>query len=213
VIAECIDTPLCDTTTLLGTINTWFVKKLGVWKENDEESKESIDTEEIIFVEEKNSFDEYCFNIHKPVYEECKELECDMSSTNSIAETIEYETILDNTNDVGSDSSSECMATIADYLRDGGNEVNPVQDILQNVRNHDWKDYFQSSYLSPNEQYSDRKKLDFKEEQSSSLGNVELHTLGSEGSEGECTLCEITTQEAFGSIDLEMNEESEKRKK
>jgi len=209
-IVECKDKPVCETTNVLGDRKTWFVKKLGMWKEHDATRKESVDTEEIIFAEEQDSLNENCFTASKPFNDEYQNLECDISSTNSIDETIEFETILASTHDNGSDYSSECVETFDAYINDRCGKVNPVQDILKNVRTHHWKDFFKTSYLSQNECCYERNNFDFSTEQSCSMTNVELNTSGSEGSEGERTFGEISTQEAFGSIDLEMNEEYEK---
>jgi len=129
-----------------------------VWKENDDESKESIDTEEIIFVEETEPLEENWFNVRKSINEEHKELGSDMSIQASMEDTLEYETILDSDHDMGSTSSSKCIETFEDYFNLRCGKINPVQDILhhlseQNVRTHHWKDYFQTSYLSRNEDY------------------------------------------------------------
>ena len=210
VIDECAEEPMCTTNTILGTMNTWFIKKLGRRKENDNDSKASTETEEIIFAEEQDSFDENCFTaVSTPVNDEYRYLECDISSTNSIDEPIEFEILLADDYDNGSDSSSECIETFEEYINDRCSKVNPVKDILNNVRTHHWKDFFKTSHLSQNECSYKRINFDSGNVQSDSMASVELNPLGSgvrecehhKESEDEHKFCEISTLEAFGVID------------
>jgi len=57
-------------TNILSNRKNWFIKKLGVWKENDDESRASNDSEEIIFAEEIGSLGERWINISKSVHKE-----------------------------------------------------------------------------------------------------------------------------------------------
>jgi len=141
---------------MLSAVKNWFIRKLGVWKERDYTMRDSVESDEIVFVEETRYIGDSEVNTRPSEYES-EICESAIQSEDSSHNVVEYETRLEMLSDCVSSVSSRAVdIKFDDYFNAQCGHTNPIRNMLndensESENKYNWKEFFPSANLGDRE--------------------------------------------------------------